>query len=111
MATKDKRRHKFELRKTDTAFDPKHGHENALKLIENGNYDKAIDAYTKIIAHDPKQKKAYYYRAVAEAKTGNHEKAIADLDKALDLDDGYVEANVYSGILHCISEDHKDSMY
>lgn len=98
------------LRKSSVGFSAKIEHDKAIKLLENGSYGEAIKAYDKILEHDPKQKSAHYYIAVARVKSDDHNGAMEALDRALDLDDKYLEANVYLGVLHCISGDHRDSI-
>ncbi|MDE1870904.1 MAG: tetratricopeptide repeat protein [Candidatus Micrarchaeota archaeon] len=102
---------RIELRKHGSPFDAKSEHDNAIGMLKQGMYPKAIEAYTRIIEHDPKEKRAYYYRAVAEAKGGNHDRAMTDLDRALDIDENYLEANVLTGVLHCISGSYGDAVY
>ncbi len=49
-------------------------------------YDKAIGAFSAIIDLKPKEVMAYYHRGTDYLKTGEHDLAIADFDKALELD-------------------------
>ena len=51
------------------------------KAFEVGNYDKAIEYYTKVIEINPKDAKAYYNRGVAYAEKGLQDKAIKDYNK------------------------------
>lgn len=46
--------------------------------FESGAYDKAIDTLTDLIKNDPKNKEAYFTRALAYFETGNFDRAISD---------------------------------
>lgn len=50
-----------------------------------GAYDKALTTYTAIIDLSPKETMAYYYRGTDYLITGEHDLAIEDFEKALDL--------------------------
>ncbi|MFC1888549.1 tetratricopeptide repeat protein [Thermodesulfobacteriota bacterium] len=48
--------------------------------------DEKIKAYTKVIALDPKNAYAYFYRGLAYGELGNYQQVIKDYDKAIALD-------------------------
>jgi tetratricopeptide (TPR) repeat protein len=52
----------------------------------SGNYNDAINAYSKAIELNPKLAMAYNNRGNAYYMLGNHRQAIHDLDKAIELD-------------------------
>jgi tetratricopeptide (TPR) repeat protein len=68
------------------------GNEELLSRLGNfylvaGRPRKAIEATTQIIAHDPKSFAALRLRADAHLGIGEHSEAIADFEKALEIDD------------------------
>src|SRR5450631_50695 len=56
------------------------------EAAEAGKTDEAIDLFTKVIALKPKDDDVLVERAKAYEKKKEYEKAIADYDKALDID-------------------------
>jgi tetratricopeptide (TPR) repeat protein len=93
---------------------------NALGLTEYeaGNYEKAIEYYTKAIEQDPKSVDAYYNRGIAYCEFFHHydklpgqtyieaglideeeafQEAIADFNKALELGPNYALAHFGKG--------------
>ena len=79
---------------------------NALGLAEyqKGNYDKAIEYYSKAIESDPSNVMAYHNRGLAYFKTGNwmnmepFDKAISDYSKAIELKPDYADAYYNRGL-------------
>ena len=63
---------------------------NALKSI--GQFDVAIEDYTKAIYINPKFSDAYYNRAVAYDKLSQWDKAITDYSKTIEINSKYIEA-------------------
>ncbi len=63
---------------------------NALKNI--GQFDVAIEDYTKAININPKFSDAYYNRAVAYDKLSQWGKAITDYSKTIEINPKYLEA-------------------
>ena len=55
-------------------------------LVESGNYNEAIEAFTKAIELDPKLAWAYGARGIAYYKLGNYQQAIRDYDRAIEID-------------------------
>lgn len=71
----------------------------ADKLKVEGNtkmsakqYDAAIDAYTRAIALDSTNAVYYSNRAAAYSSKGDHDKAILDAERAIEVDPGFVKA-------------------
>jgi tetratricopeptide (TPR) repeat protein len=53
--------------------------------IKLGEYDKAIDDLTVVVAQDSSNSTAYYNRGVAYALTGDSQRAVDDLTKTIEL--------------------------
>ena len=69
------------------------------------DFDKAIADFDKVIPDsdkviDPKSPDAYYLRGVAYGMKGDHDKAIADLDMAIELDPRNADAFNNRGIAY-----------
>lgn len=69
----------------------------ALKNLGNeeygrGNYDTAIDLYTKAIEMDDTNPIFFSNRAQAHLTLGNFEQAIEDCDSALKIDQQFIKA-------------------
>ncbi len=56
------------------------------KLFEEGQYDKAIDAYNKFLKLQPRHVKSIYNRGRCYQELGQFEKALEDFNKVVDLD-------------------------
>ena len=64
-------------------------YDKAVQLLKSENYQKAEKAFSDVLskATDDKLKKyCFIYRAFSYNGLGNYTKAIADLDKAIELD-------------------------
>lgn len=59
---------------------------SGYKYLENGQYDKAIEEYTKAISINPNNYEYYYKRGIAYSNEGKHENAIEDFTKAINTD-------------------------
>jgi len=53
--------------------------QRGLSLVKSGNYNEAMEAYTKAIELDPKLVKAYIFRCIVYDKLGNYRQAINGL--------------------------------
>ncbi|MDD9883814.1 MAG: FRG domain-containing protein [Gammaproteobacteria bacterium] len=73
-----------------------HGHEDPVTLsspqdnfragnaaMQEGEFDKAIEFYNKVLQFDSNNGEAYYNRAEAQFKSGNYKDALQDLNKAI----------------------------
>ncbi|MTI19471.1 tetratricopeptide repeat protein, partial [Fulvivirga sp. RKSG066] len=56
------------------------------KYFKNGQYEKAIDAYTEYLRLEPTHIKSLYNRGRAYEEVGKHEEALADFNKVLKED-------------------------
>ena len=61
-------------------------------LLMLGQWDKAVDAYSKIIELDPQNAAAYNNRGVVKANLGQYKEAIADFDATIHIDPQYADA-------------------
>eukprot|EP00522_Entomoneis_paludosa_P007214 CAMPEP_0172450224 /NCGR_PEP_ID=MMETSP1065-20121228/8661_1 /TAXON_ID=265537 /ORGANISM="Amphiprora paludosa, Strain CCMP125" /LENGTH=572 /DNA_ID=CAMNT_0013202001 /DNA_START=227 /DNA_END=1945 /DNA_ORIENTATION=+ len=59
------------------------------KAFQNGDYEKAIEAYTKAIKLNEKDHQSYSNRSAAYLKSGNAEKALADGKKCVQIKSDY----------------------
>ncbi|MGA1864334.1 MAG: tetratricopeptide repeat protein [bacterium] len=66
--------------------------------LNKGEYEKAIDQYSKAIEISPFEVSNYYYRGLAWYKNGNIDKAIADFDRVIMLDARWRSAYIYRGL-------------
>ncbi len=74
----------------------KHGEE----LLEDGEYDEAIEEFTAAITLDPDHADAYNKRGFAYYSTGNYDRAIQDFDRAIERDDEHTEAYRNRGLAY-----------
>jgi len=78
--------------------------EEGNNAIKTGKYDEAIEFYTKALEIDPCNKKLnavlYANRAAAHLKKKDTDKAIADCDKAIELDEKYIKAYLRRAEIH-----------
>ena len=61
-------------------------------LLDKGEYDKAIAAFSEVIWFEPKNAEAYNGRGRAYERTGDLDKAILDFTQAILLVPSFVEA-------------------
>ena len=64
----------------------------AQRQFQNKHFDSAVISFTNLIHHYPEKKEGYYNRGLALYNTGRYAEAVADFDKCLVLDSGFVEA-------------------
>ena len=83
--------------------------DRAYDYAENGEYQLAIDNYTKAIRIDPDDATAYYNRGVAYYDLGNYEDAIADYTRAIRIDPDYADAYFNRGLSYKKLENYEDS--
>jgi tetratricopeptide (TPR) repeat protein len=74
-----------------------HGN-RGLAYYHEGDHDRAIAEFTKVIELSPDMAKAYYDRAHAYAGKGDHARAIADYTKTIELQPDAVPAYVNRGV-------------
>jgi tetratricopeptide (TPR) repeat protein len=74
--------------------------EEGKKLSEASKFDEAIAQFDRAIKLDPGNEAAYFRRALAYQKKGDHDRAIADYDRAIELSPEYVYALYDRGLAH-----------
>lgn len=80
------------------------------ELLEAGQSKDAIICLTAVIAKDPKNAKAYYYRGCAHAWDGEKPAAIDDFSKAIAIDKKYVNAYVDRGYAYFVALDSERAL-
>lgn len=64
-------------------------HEAAYKLLQEGDYEKAVRKYTHCIQNHPDASVLYSERGVAYIHLQDKDKSLADLDKSVSLEPAY----------------------
>ena len=85
---------------SDVALRADSHHAEGFACRKRGDYEAAIQAYTRAIELDPKHFKAYFNRGFAQDKLRNHGAAIGDYTRALELD----PRNPYGYYNRCVVE-------
>ena len=82
--------------------------DKGVEYGKNGDYQLAIDNFTRAIRIDPDYADAYYNRGNLYNALGNYEDAIADYTRAIRIDPDYANAyrnrgiaKEYSGLPYC----------
>lgn len=71
-------------------------------FFEEGNFDKARIEFKNVLQIDPKFSLGYYYLGQIEEKNKDLGKAIANYNKAIELDPGYVDPKVNISKIYAI---------
>jgi tetratricopeptide (TPR) repeat protein len=74
--------------------------------INNGDYDRAIAAFSDAMRLDPKNALAFTNRGVAYERKGDMDRAIADYSEAIRLDPNYALASSNRGIAYARKGDN-----
>ena len=77
---------------------------------KEGEYQLAIDNYTKAIRIDPDYAIAYLFRGNAYHALGNYEDAISDYTMSIRIDPNYADAYYKRGIANYSKENYKDAI-
>jgi len=83
--------------KQDEPKDAKFYIDRAMAYEEKGQFDQAVDDFTKALEIDPKNAGAYYYRGIGYMNQGQYRWAIDDFNKALEIDPKNAGAYYYRG--------------
>ncbi|MBI1811118.1 MAG: tetratricopeptide repeat protein [Nitrospirae bacterium] len=71
--------------------------ENGCVLVNSGNPQKAVEAFTKAIKLSPNNEKFYVFRGNAYGEAGSNNQAVKDIAKAIKLNPKYAKAYVSRG--------------
>lgn len=63
-----------------------------ISYYNKGEYEKAVDRFTKLLIIDPDNEKAFLWRGMAKSKMYNIKGALADFSEALEIDPLYTAA-------------------
>ena len=91
--------------KEEAAEDTKEGNykkwfQKGYALSDSGDYQGAVNAFSKGIHINPHDAKTYYNRGLAYAKMAKQEQAIEDFNKAIDLNPRYAMAYSNRGVIY-----------
>jgi putative GTP pyrophosphokinase len=82
---------------------------DALSAHNRGDFDKAEQTYTAILALNPKQRVraiVNVHRGMAHFATSKYPEAVADFTEAMRLDEDNYKAPYYRGVVHTCLEDY-----
>lgn len=85
-------------------------HNQGVIFYDSGDYDKAIESYTKAIELNINYIEAYNNRGISYRYLKEYEKAIADINKAIELKPNYANAYHYRGICYNDSGDYEKAI-
>ncbi len=78
--------------------------------IESGDFEGAVEAYTRAIEMDPNNARAYYNRAIAFEMLGDPFNALEDYTKAIEIRPDYAEAYNNRGCLRMNERDYEEAI-
>ena len=84
--------------------------ENGCVLVNSGNPQKAVEAFTKAIKLNPNNEKFYVFRGNAYGEAGNNQYAVRDITKAIKLNPKYAKAYVSRGNAHLRSGSYQQAV-
>jgi len=85
-------------------------YDSGRKLLEQNNFDDAIDSYTKAIELDPTYSSAYFNRSLCYAIKGNYELASRDALMVMKLEPNSFDAPYVMGIISEYKEDFEAAL-
>ena len=84
--------------------------ERGIQLLNENKLDEAIAVFTEIIGlYDIEEKEkvpSYFHRGLAYREQGDYVRAIADYDKAIELQADYAQAYNNRGIVYSVQGDY-----
>ncbi len=78
-----------------------------INLYEIGKYEDTIQVLDDVISRTNKDKDAYHYRGLAKYRLNQHDEAIEDFNKAIDIDPEYDKVYVDRSIARIARGDYK----
>lgn len=85
-------------------------YQTAVAYFQRGQYDEALNAFSKVIEIDPKNALAYTSRGLVRYKLGDLDGALADHNKAIQLDPALPEAYTNRGGVRLAQGDEKGAL-
>ena len=67
-------------------------YKSALRMMDSGHYDTAIQFFDMVLKKDPNRSDAYYQRGIAKWRTNDEQGALADFDQAIDISPHHYKA-------------------
>ena len=84
--------------------------DKGYEAYDEGNYDEAIEHYTKAILADPTNASYFYYRGVSYSMLSKNELSIKDFDIALKLSADYGEAYFERAYSYYLMEENEKAL-
>jgi len=84
--------------------------ENGCVLVNSGNPQKAVEAFTKAIKLNPNNEKFYVFRGNAYGEAGSNSQAVKDIAKAIKLNPKYAKAYVSRGNAYLRSGNYQQAV-
>src|SRR5262245_28560690 len=75
-------------------------YDRGMALLEQGEYDQAITAFTRLLDLAPDHAPGYVYRGRCYDCKQDHDRALADFSAAIRADPGYALAYHFRGVSH-----------
>ena len=80
---------------------------SGIEKLKSGDFDGALEAFSKAIEKEPEQAEAYLHRGYVYGNRGELQKALDDFDQAITIDPDYIEAYYNRGFIYHYFEDYK----
>jgi tetratricopeptide (TPR) repeat protein len=84
--------------------------EKGYSYAVKGQYEKAIESFTKAIEQSPEDERAYYNRGAIYGNLGKYDEALNDFSKTLELNPKYEKAFHSRGVAHLRLGNHKEAI-
>ena len=81
------------------------------EYFKNGQYQEAVDEYSRILAIKPRSLEVLYNRGRAYQELGDIIKATIDFEKVLKLNNDHVQAHLSLGNIDFLNEDYEGAYY
>jgi len=95
---------------TISGYDAYKAGDEGLKYLSEGEYDKAMESFSKAIEIYSKFSAAYSGRGIAYMEKGDYSKAMSDFDKAIKIDPEVAVFYQNRGKLYTVMEDYQKAI-